>query len=69
MGSYTYLPPGASPDDIDAIAAPEHARLTFAGEGTSRAYYGNVHAAVLTGLREAKRLGVDRFAVDGWESW
>jgi len=69
MGSYTYLPPGASPDDIDAIAAPEHARLAFAGEGTSREYYGNVHAAVLTGLREARRLGVERFAVDGWEGW
>ena len=69
LGSYVYLPPGASPDDIDAIAAPEHARLAFAGEGTSRAYYGNVHAAVLTGLREARRLGVERFAVAGWEDW
>ncbi len=69
LGSYTYLPPGASPDDIDALAAPEHARLAFAGEGTSRLYYGNVHAAVLTGLREARRLGVERFAVAGWEDW
>ena len=69
LGSYTYLPPGASPDDIDALAAPEHARLAFAGEGTSRLYYGNVHAAVLTGLREARRLGVERFAGAGWEDW
>jgi monoamine oxidase len=68
-GSYVYLPPGASPDDIDAVAAPVGERLLFAGEGTNRRYYGNVHAAVLSGLREARRLGIERFEVPGWESW
>ena len=68
-GSYVFLPSGASPDDIDAVAAPVGERLLFAGEGTSREYYGNVHAAVLSGLREARRLGVERFDVPGWEGW
>jgi hypothetical protein len=47
----------------------DHLSEALSGEGTSRAYYGNVHAAVLTGLREARRLGVERFAVAGWEDW
>lgn len=68
-GSYVFLPPGATPDHVDALAEPEGDRLLFAGEGTSRRYYGNVHAAVLSGLREARRLGVERFAVPGWEAW
>jgi polyamine oxidase len=68
-GSYVYLPPGATSDDIAALAEPEGERLLFAGEGTAPDYYGNVHAAVMTGLREARRLGVDRFEVDGWEDW
>lgn len=68
-GSYVYLPPGASVDDIDTLAEPEHERLLFAGEGTSSTYYGNVHAAVLTGLREARRLGIERFGVAGWEGY
>lgn len=69
LGSYVYLPPGASPEDIDALAEPEGDRVLFAGEGTERTYYGNVHAAVLSGLREAHRLGVRTPAVPGWERW
>ena len=56
MGSYIYLPVGASVADIDALALPVGDRLLFAGEATSRSYSGYVHGAVLTGIREAERL-------------
>lgn len=69
LGSYVYLPPGASPGDIDTLAEPEGDRVLFAGEGTESTYYGNVHAAVISGLREAHRLGVKTIAVPGWEGW
>ncbi|MBM4369527.1 MAG: FAD-dependent oxidoreductase [Deltaproteobacteria bacterium] len=68
-GSYVFLPAGASREDLETLAEPESERLLFAGEGTSPDYYGNVHGAVMTGLREARRLGVERFEVEGWEEW
>jgi monoamine oxidase len=68
-GSYTFLPVGASRSDIEALAEPEGARVFFAGEGTYWEHYGNVHGAVLSGLREAHRLGVRRVGVDGLQGW
>ncbi len=68
-GSYVYLPVGASLDDIDTLAEPESDRLLFAGEATWRPAYGNVHAAMLSGLREAHRLGVDTIDTPGLEDW
>ncbi len=56
-GSYSYLPVGASPDDMRELGAPESATLLFAGEVTVPEYYGTVHAALLSGLREARRMG------------
>jgi len=56
LGSYIYLPVGASAADIDALAAPVGERLLFAGEATSNGYNGFVHGAILTGIREAERL-------------
>ncbi|HND32591.1 MAG TPA: NAD(P)/FAD-dependent oxidoreductase [Myxococcota bacterium] len=69
LGSYVYLPPGATPEDIELIGTPIGDRLFFAGEGTEPDYYGNVHAAVLSGIREAHRLGVEKIPVAGWEGW
>lgn len=68
-GSYTYLPVGASPDDLDALAEPEGDRLLFAGEATVSDHYGNVHAAMMSGLREAHRLGVEDVVTAGLEDW
>jgi polyamine oxidase len=68
-GSYVYLPPGATTDDLDLLAAPEGARVRFAGEATVSDMYGNVHAAVLSGLREAEALGADPGEVGGWSGW
>lgn len=69
LGSYVYLPPGATPDDLAALAEPLGGRVLFAGEGTEPGSYGNAHAAVQSGLREAHRLGVRRVQVPGWERW
>lgn len=68
-GSYAFLPVGASLDDLDTLAEPEGERLLFAGEHTWRAAYGNVHAAMFTGLREAHRLGVEDVETPGLEGW
>ncbi|MCB9667916.1 MAG: FAD-dependent oxidoreductase [Alphaproteobacteria bacterium] len=58
-GSYAYVPVGASWDDMDAIATPQHGRVLFAGEHTNAEAPGTVHGAMLSGLREARRLGVE----------
>ncbi len=55
-GSYSYIPPGASGGDRDALAEPVSDRLFFAGEATSRQYSATVHGAYLSGLREAERI-------------
>lgn len=69
LGSYTFLPVGASRDDVEALAEPEGEHLLFAGEGTDWDYYGNVHAAVRSGLREARRLGVKTPSTPGFEGY
>jgi monoamine oxidase len=56
MGSYVYLPVGASQADIEALGTPVGERLLFSGEATSLRYNGYVHGAVLAGIREAERL-------------
>lgn len=68
-GSYAFLPVGASRQDIDTLAEPEGDRLLFAGEATYWEHYGTVHGAMLSGLREAHRLGVNRVDTPGLEGW
>lgn len=55
-GSYSHVPVGATPEDYDALAEPVEGRLFFAGEATSREYPATVHGALLSGLREARRI-------------
>lgn len=69
LGSYSFLPVGASLDDLALLAEPEGSHLRFAGEATDPDFYGNVHAAVRSGLREAHALGVDRVETPGLEAW
>lgn len=64
-GSYSSLPVGAWREDLVSLRRPEE-RLLFAGEATEPDYYGNVHAAVMTGLREAERLGVSNPTTPGF---
>lgn len=54
FGSYTYLRPGGTGADRDALAAPVAGRLFFAGEATSRRYLSTVHGALFSGQRAAQ---------------
>lgn len=65
QGSYSYLPIGSSTSAFTAMAAPVDGRLLFAGEHTAEDYYQTVHGALISGLREARRLGVGHFAMPG----
>jgi polyamine oxidase len=63
FGSYSYLPPGASPADRAALGAPVDGRLFFAGEATSLDYPATVHGALLSGRSTAA--DIDAMANDG----
>jgi monoamine oxidase len=52
-GTYSYIAPGASGDDIDALAEPVANRLFFAGEATSRTHPATTTGAMMTGLHQA----------------
>jgi monoamine oxidase len=57
-GSYSFPALGQSLDDFDILAEPVGGRVLFAGEATSRAYFGTLHGALLSARREAARLGL-----------
>lgn len=65
LGSYTYPALGQSLEDFDTLAEPVEDRVLFAGEGTSSDYFGTVHGALQSGIREAMRLGGDSSALPG----
>jgi monoamine oxidase len=52
-GSYSHVPIGADPSDMDILAEPV-GRVHFAGEATRWKHTGYVHGALLSGIREAK---------------
>jgi monoamine oxidase len=55
-GSYSFIAAGSSPDDMTALGEPVGERLLFAGEATSPEFFGTVHGAYLSGVREADRV-------------
>ncbi|MDE0892479.1 MAG: NAD(P)/FAD-dependent oxidoreductase, partial [Planctomycetota bacterium] len=55
LGSYSYWAVGSSPADNVSLSLPE-GRVHFAGEATDQLYFGTVHGAMLSGMREAGRL-------------
>lgn len=65
LGSYSHPQLGASPEDWETLAEPVAGRVLFAGEATVHEYLGTVHGALLSGLREAERLGAPRSGVPG----
>jgi monoamine oxidase len=56
FGSYSFLPPGASPADRRALATPIEDRLLFAGEATSMTNPATVHGALESGQLAAEFL-------------
>ena len=56
-GSYCFPALGQQLEDFETLAAPVDERVLFAGEGTDAAYFGTVHGALRSGVREATRLG------------
>lgn len=56
LGSYTHIPPGASPADADLLGQPVHGRVLFAGEHTQSARLVYTDGALASGIREARRL-------------
>lgn len=71
VGSYSFMAVGATPSDFDVLSEPVGERLLFAGEATHSTEFQNVHGAILTGLREAERLGADHTTLVGSsiENW
>lgn len=55
-GSYSFIAVGSSPEDMEALAEPVNERLAFAGEATNAEFFGTVHGAYLSGVREADRI-------------
>jgi polyamine oxidase len=55
FGSYSYIPIGATVDDMRRLAEPVSDRLQLAGEATVTESYGTVEAAFGSGLRAASR--------------
>lgn len=56
LGSYSFIAVGSSPDDMRVLGEPVGERLLFAGEATNPEFFGTVHGAYLSGIREAKRI-------------
>jgi monoamine oxidase len=69
LGSYSFVPVGAAWSDMRALAEPVDGRLLFAGEATIPEHHATVHGAILSGVREAVRLGVDPIQTPGLEGW
>jgi monoamine oxidase len=53
LGSYSYIPIGASVDDMHRLGKPVSSQLVLAGEATVPESYGTVRAAFESGLRAA----------------
>ncbi|MCI4433722.1 MAG: FAD-dependent oxidoreductase [Nitrosopumilus sp.] len=55
-GSYSIVPINGSVNSADILAKPINDKLFFAGEATSKYYYGTVHAAYISGYRAAEEV-------------
>ena len=56
MGSYSFNALGSEPAMRDRLAESLGDRVFFAGEATSRNYFGTVRGAYLSGLRAAREV-------------
>ena len=65
LGAYSYPSVGSSEEDHVRLAEPMGDRILFAGEGTMPGYFGTVHGAMMSGMREGERLGASRTGLPG----
>ncbi len=56
FGTYSFIPVTGATSDIDELAKPINNKLFFAGEATSKHYYGTVHGAYISGYRAAQEI-------------
>jgi monoamine oxidase len=56
-GSYSFHTAESDAKDIQAFTEMHHGQLTFAGEHTLAEFHGTMHAAYLSGLLAARRIG------------
>ena len=56
LGAYSYLPVGASDEDYQLLAKPVARKVYFAGEATSALFPASMHGAMMSGIREARRI-------------
>lgn len=56
FGAYSFIPITGSVSDMDELAKPIDDKLFFAGEATSKRYYGTVHAAYISGYTAAQEI-------------
>lgn len=56
LGAYSFIPVGASADDMQTLGEPIGSRVLLAGEHTYPTYYGTVQAAWLSGKRAAETI-------------
>lgn len=56
FGSYSHIALGADGSEFDALAEPEGDRVFFAGEATTRDWYGTVHGALHSARRAAQEV-------------
>jgi len=56
FGTYSFIPMTGSSSDMDELAKPIYDKLFFAGEATSKRYYGTVHGAYISGYTAAQEI-------------
>ena len=61
LGSYTYIPVGASFKDIKVLSRNVKEKVFFAGEGTHPKHFANTHGALLSGIRAAQEINGDAY--------
>jgi monoamine oxidase len=64
-GAYSFSNSDKTLDDIRTLGKPVDGRLFFAGEATSVDGQGYAHGALMSGIREAKRLGASLKGIKG----
>jgi len=61
LGSYSYIPVGASFNDMKILSRNVGKKVYFAGEGTHSKHFSTTHGALLSGVRAAKEINKDAY--------